>query len=452
MKHMTLSRKWVAGMGLLYLLLPCILFLLGWVQAPIAWPSVLLLIVGATLVWRKLPAGGRPISGNDLAWWAAGAFLCLFSTESLGLNSHTLQCFDIPTRSIIYEELIHKDWPLFSSVGDYFVYYHAFWLPPAVVAKLAPGTELAALYLWIFLGSFLAYTAFLSRWKGKRAFFSFVLVLMLGSLADAIFLYPTYLSKATANLFPDISFFFAKIAGFVPAGKEIYLANWSGVGECTFNCAVPGILLLCMCIGTRLRQCCWPFFFALLVPVSPLCAVGLLPWLAFSLCRNLATRKDSLAVTIVSALCALPLVICMTLYYMSGDGSSARFLWNDSSYYYSVDQGLAGRWVRYASILLALLVPAFIFLYRRYKRTMLFWSAVYLAVFTPVVWIGEEHNELIFKCSVIIHFSVALLYASLFIHTRHRVARLALAFYMLLGGGWILGGYLPARVSPLQLG
>lgn len=204
------------------------------------------------------------------------------------------------------------------------------------------------------------------------------------------------------------------------------------MGECTFNCAAPGILLLCLRIGTGLRQCCRPFFFALLAPVSPLCAVGLLPWLAFSLCRYLATRKDSLAVTIGAALCALPLVICMALYYMSGDGSSARFLRNDSSYYSPVDQRLAGRLVRYASILLALLVPAFMFLYKRYKRTMLFWSTVYLAVLTPIVWIGEEHNELIFKCSVIIYFSLALLYASLFIHTRHRVAKLALASYILL--------------------
>lgn len=291
---MTLSRKTVAGMGLLYLLLPCILFLLGWVHAPIAWPSVILLIAGSVIVWRKMPSGGRAISRNDLAWWAAGALLCLFATEALGLNSHTLQCFDIPTRSIIYDELIHKDWPLFSANGDYFVYYHAFWLPPAAVAKLAHGFELSALYLWIFLGSFLAYTSFLSRWQGKRAFLSFFLVLMLGSLANAIFLYPTYLSKAMANISPDLSCFFAKIAEFIPDGKEIYLANWNGVGECTFNCATPGLLLLCVCIGTRLPQCCWPFFCALLVPVSPLCAVGLLPWLAFSTCRVLATDRNPL--------------------------------------------------------------------------------------------------------------------------------------------------------------
>lgn len=123
----------------------------------------------------------------------------------------------------------------------------------------------------------------------------------------------------------------------------------------------------------------------------------------------------------------------MALYYMSGDGSSVHFLWNNSPYYDSVDQASAGRWAHYAGILLALLAPAFIFLYKHYKRTMLFWSAVYLAVLTPIVWIGEEHNELIFKCSVIIHFSLSLLYASLFVHTRHKVARAALAVFMLIG-------------------
>lgn len=302
-----------------------------------------------------------------------------------------------------------------------------------MLAKWFPEGNIAFLYLWIWGGLFLAYTALFARWRGKRAFLSFLLVLCLGSLADAFLFYPAYLSKALAGISPSLSSFSQGIAELVTRGSERFLVNWDSVSEHTFNSAVPALLILCACVGIRLPKCCWLFFCALLVPINPLCAVGVIPLLFFAYTSKGSMKPYPLAVSAATALCALPLVICSAFYFISGDGSATRCLWTPSPYYYPVDQDLMGRWGRYGYMLLLLLVPVFIFLFRYYKKTSLLWCALFLALITPLVWLGEENNEFVYKCSVIINFCLAILYASCFVHRRRRTAKAALLLFMFLG-------------------
>lgn len=70
MERITVNKKWVGGFVLVYMLAPCILFLLGWVREWIAYPAIALLLSGAVITWRKIPNAGRIISnikgGGDI--------------------------------------------------------------------------------------------------------------------------------------------------------------------------------------------------------------------------------------------------------------------------------------------------------------------------------------------------------------------------------------------------
>lgn len=73
--------------------------------------------------------------------------------ECIGFNLHVRQHGDFIVRNPIYYMLVNNELPLYSAREEYFVYYHAFWLPPAYFSRLFPTVNHPE-HLWY--GSFWA--------------------------------------------------------------------------------------------------------------------------------------------------------------------------------------------------------------------------------------------------------------------------------------------------------
>lgn len=165
--------------GVLYLLLPNVLFLLGWVEPEVSIPLCLLLIF---VVWRVLKNLSIPqirFEKKDLIFVFLLVLGCLFAVESLGINGHAQQSGDFIVRNAIYDSLVRESWPLHSERGEYFVYYHAYWLPPALLAKwLGAAFSSFLLWGWTVLGFVLGFSLLYLRFKRSTLLLMAILFLM----------------------------------------------------------------------------------------------------------------------------------------------------------------------------------------------------------------------------------------------------------------------------------
>ena len=109
--------------GLLYLALPLLLFLLGWVHPAFSVPLCAALACGLYACARHLPAQRFPLSGRGLAVLGLLSFFCLMLVLLCGFTGHCQQHADFIIRNAVYEHLAANSWPLVTEDGHHFIYY-----------------------------------------------------------------------------------------------------------------------------------------------------------------------------------------------------------------------------------------------------------------------------------------------------------------------------------------
>lgn len=152
--------RWLPAVTVIYLALPVVIFLAGWLRWPWALPAVTVALVAAWPLGR--PCRSAPANPCAWPWWQAGVFLgavaLLVSTQ--GAGGLGVQNWDWIKHNAILKDLIERQWPV---VYDQMkqpvalIYYVAYYLPASLVGK-AFGWEAAniAIYLWTIAGCFLA--------------------------------------------------------------------------------------------------------------------------------------------------------------------------------------------------------------------------------------------------------------------------------------------------------
>lgn len=389
---------------LLYLLLPCLLFLAGWVQPWVAWPVGLGLVAAVLWVAQQCPA--RP-----LRWSGAGALqvalllllgaLWVLTTGPWGLVE---QSGDATVRNAIYASLVRDAWPL-TVVGEPFVYYLGFWLPPALAAKLGAPAE-AALLLWMLAGVWLALLAVACGQGTRRALVFLLILLLLGDMlnwANRVYYKLCDGGLQEWALFLDLHF----------TPSCVQLRN-------TFNHYLAPLVLLGMLAG-RLLPARFGLLGAVLAGIcSPLAAVALLPLVLLRGGRNVVNLPTVAGVVYA----ALPM-----LYLAGGAGSQVAFMRPEGAC--SLAALSSGQlWLRYGAQLLLVAGPALLFLWR-WRRTAWFASSLLLAATMPLLWLGLWNNEFIYKGAAVMWFCLAWLYAAAWCHAR-RSGKALLALFILL--------------------
>ena len=408
---------------LLYLLLPCLLFLAGWVQPYVAWP-VGLALFGAVL-WVATQCPAKPLQWNTGGALRLGLILLLGAAWVLTTGPWGIveQSGDATVRNAVYASLVRDSWPL--TVGDEpFIYYLAFWLPPALAAKLGAPAE-AALLLWMLLGMWLALLA-VAAGKGTRRTLVFLCILFLmGDMMNwANRIYFKLLADSGFTLSEDWTLFLD--LHFTPSCVQ--LRN-------TFNHYLAPLILMGLLLGKLLPTRYGAAAAALVVICSPLAVIALIPLLLLRAGHRILNIP-----TLVAGLYAtLPL-----LYLAGGAGGQFAFMRpGGACSLAALSEGQL--WFRYAVQLLFILGPALLFLWR-WRHTSWFISAVILTATLPLVWIGLWNNEFIYKGASIMWLCLAWLYSSAWCHFKN-AAKALLALFLLLSASDAYGQLMGALKS-----
>jgi hypothetical protein len=304
------DRLFLATLG--YLLVPNVIFVLGWLSP--AWSIPISVVLAACMVdaWRRSTARGRAVSRRK---WAFVAVFALFWTLAAGIGGLDHQVTDYFKHNLVFHDLVVDPWPVVyprSAGRSLLCYYVAYYLPPGLAGKLLglPATA-AASFVWGLTGVALAFAwiARLGRRRGGVVLAVFMLVDGFGWLPGV---YP-FLRR------------FGLLAGGPPA------TGWgAGVSESFTSFGTPPIRLLfeseprqllwapqhsiaawlvTVCLLSVIEEQASPRYVGLVVAAallwSPFVVVGALP---FALVGLLRAPRSALALpgTLGAASIALP--------------------------------------------------------------------------------------------------------------------------------------------------
>ncbi|MGL4563401.1 MAG: hypothetical protein ACRCVW_06065 [Brevinema sp.] len=139
-------------LGYLYLLIPFLIFVLGWVKLIYALPVVLILIYLAFLLYRDSLSYKDSLSISPKSFWICITTLMswMFILGVFGVFQHS---WDMIGRNAMFRDLIEFSWPVIYPTNGAVVYYHGHWLVPALLGKIFGYTVgQIAFALWSLLG------------------------------------------------------------------------------------------------------------------------------------------------------------------------------------------------------------------------------------------------------------------------------------------------------------
>lgn len=166
---MKTKSKIMAGISYIYILLPFIIFMLGWVKLCISIPLTIILLFCLLKVFKDSPSFWMPSWDKDTiikVLFIIG-IIAIWVYYS-GVGKQVFQNSDHIQRNAVFNILVEYKWPIknYKIVGKNMttanatslIYYIGFWLPAALVGKkfgLLAGYY--AQWIWAFLGILLVY-------------------------------------------------------------------------------------------------------------------------------------------------------------------------------------------------------------------------------------------------------------------------------------------------------
>jgi hypothetical protein len=182
-----MKNYWFHRIAYLYLVIPFLIFCMGWLRLSVALPVTgLIIFVLWQFLHRDQPSEGKtPLRVIFYMAFLAGLWVFLS-----GVGGYSFQNWDHHWRNAVLHDLIAYDWPVMYSNPDkgpikMLVYYVGYWLPAALAGKLL-GWKFAnfILFLWTWLGVFLV--LFHLNIKLKASFLKTTLLFILFSGMDVL--------------------------------------------------------------------------------------------------------------------------------------------------------------------------------------------------------------------------------------------------------------------------
>lgn len=366
---------------LVYVTLPVIIFLFGWLKMPLAVITTGLLAIAVIYMIKGKVAGNQDstyLSVKMLLVIAAIAMIwCFFA----GQGGMFYQSQDHEYRNAIFRDLINLDWPvLYDQSGRALVYYLAHWLLPAAVGKLVFTATCSEAAAWIAGNVSLFFWSSLGVWL--------VLLLLVHTIGVK--------SNKKVLLVCLMFIFFSGLdvfGCFEVYGKLIWhLEQWAGLYQyssittCLFwvfnQTIVPWILILCIINEPSVKS--FAFLGLMCLPYGPFPFVGIF---VFCVCLGVkfgveAVRSGRLKAYLKDIFSVENLIAVVTifpiwaLYYMSnsaigGDaGGGLHFIWDD----YDLGFLLGSIW--YIKFFALEAGFYFILIFRDNKRNILYYIAL----------------------------------------------------------------------------
>ncbi|XBD73422.1 hypothetical protein ABFY27_11050 [Akkermansia massiliensis] len=315
----TISGRLLASCAVAYMALPTILFLLGWVRPLFSVPAAMAVAAASVLLCVKLPVPTLHFTRRQLAVYLCALLLSLLWLLAGGITGVALQHADFVVRNPIYETLIRCDWPLAEADGRHFIYYLAFWLPPALICKCFSWSDVFivnyVLTAWIELGLALALTVLWGKFRMATLLF-LVLLIFQGPL-DGVVRWSVHLfnpqGQTAHELYLTVLAFFGGVA---PTMQLHY----------TFHHTTLLWLFLAMAVAWDIPPRHQLFLASLCLLASPIGSLGLLVFIAVrALVRRIPARQY------FSSWTALAVLTLTYFIYIGSVGGYNEFCYKASS-------------------------------------------------------------------------------------------------------------------------
>jgi len=323
----------------IYLTLPFLLFLFGWVRLTIALPlALVLLFVLYNLIFTDHQSP-TSISPPSTIYWLLITVLWLLLS---GIGGYAFQNWDHNWRNAVFHDLIDFRWPVYyaqpeSGPVKMLVYYVGFWLPSALIAKFT-NWQIAnfALFIWSFLGLLLVTHHLASTLKTTNFKVTLFLIFFSGLDILGTLLFPQYPTLFPPSVHLEIWAGNLQYSSFttqlfwvfnqaIPAWLVISVIARKGISP-----TKPSPYLMGMASGKEQERprddgrgeliLLWSlcFFFA------PLASVGLFPYILIELIQQTDFKSPFKDIRWGQILSAVIIFLLSALFFIANTAAQAR--------------------------------------------------------------------------------------------------------------------------------
>jgi len=281
---------WVYRTSYIYLVLPFIIFCLGWLNIFVGLLLAAFVIVSTYLIFKLINKNTfqtPPLKPK--LFLVIVLFLGLWLLLS-GVGGYAFQNIDHHWRNALFRDLINYQWPVIYGKNELavsnptpqmLVYYIGFWLPAALIGKLS-GWEIAnlVLFLWAWIGLILTGLHLLHHYHTRSIWPIILLIFFSGMDIVGIVIRQRM----------------APLPGFTTLWPPIqHLENWAYPVQFSstttqlfwvFNQALPCWITIALLVTNKDRRYV-AFTWALCFFLSPLPAIGILPYIFVDLALDI---------------------------------------------------------------------------------------------------------------------------------------------------------------------
>jgi len=326
----------LARVTLLFLALPYLLFIPGWLNLP---TTVVMLCIFLYCLVKTLNHT-TAIKNPTITIQHILAFLLILTWVNLsGAGGYGYQTDDYTIHNARLKDLVEQNWPVRYGDNQNFVYYIGYFLPSAVFGKITTlGLAQRSMFLWTAMGVSLSirWLSFLSQWK-----FSVGLVLIFIFFGPMDLLSVLYQSTQTNfSVLKDPGVFFKNSdlldfsisyqLGFHSNQSAVFLGNFLSN---TFQLywSPQQVLSSWLCISLLMflfinkQFDAYIFIYALLCLWAPLPMIAILPFIFITTIYSGA--KIRAFFTFENTIGAGSLIVVFLLFYLAGSTSNNPSYW-----------------------------------------------------------------------------------------------------------------------------
>jgi len=376
---------------LIYITLPVIIFLLGWIRPQFSIIATILLLFSAYTIIKQKKTSEKKLELSykmlfvlcliALVW-------CLFA----GQGGYYYQSADYDCRNAIFRDLINFKWPVIYKYNDTaLVYYIGYWMPAALVGKIAFWVSNSASVAWA-VGNFA-----LLIWSSCGVILVFLLLI-------------TTVKADTRKKMIATSLLFIFFSGCDALGYLLFkngfawhiewwasIYQFSSITTCLFwvfnQTVISWIIILCLINEKSVKN--FAYIGVMALPSGPFPFIGI-----FVYCICIAAKYGVNAMkhnkikefiknifTIQNIFSCVVIVPIYLLYYssnaaMSGSGNNSNgsltFYWNQ------IDCNLIDELFRYTMFLILEVGVYAVIIYKTNKKNILFYITIISLMIIPL--------------------------------------------------------------------
>lgn len=371
--------------GLIWLVLPVMIFMFGWLRLYIAIPAALILGAVSFLAvkdWKKTTYEVE----FDIVFVIAAAVLAVLLCTFCDIGEYVWGTTDHAYRRAILRDLVNYDWPVIYDLSDQtdplsiaylgtgkvaFSYYISYWMVPASIGKIAGFKAAnAVLLLWSSIGIFLI------------------------SVCSCFFLKKqTYAVLYTLIFFSGLDFIPYLIYGAIGTQDWMWLEGYtqhiaviSNINNLmnVYNQCIPCWLITVMILMQKNNRNIG-LLGSLMFAFSPWATIGVIPLAVWALFRD---RQKIVSIFTITNIVPAILLFCIYAPSYMANSNAVSVSGPTFSFYEDIGAFLVG----YLMVLAVEVLPFAVLLWKRFHKMSLYWVTLVTLAVLPLYKVSSQND------------------------------------------------------------